>query len=371
MKFLAKSLIIKDFIKNCFSRKNCLFLDFHSLLSCIMTNIARLLALAFFALLLLPTLACINTYKELKSHLTPHYFENSASIAQIKRVVEEKGKISNYESMGEYSLKELEKLRKEKSSHTKKFAEVESDYAATLCHVGKAKEALAILERLIQKYPNEYNIVANLGTTYELVGQNEKALQYIKKGLELNKESHAGSEWIHVKILEAKIAIQTNSNWLKENEILGKEARETAKGNDQTKIKQLIQDLGFQLFERTQFIQPKDAMVGDLIIFLGDLYKQIEYYEYAIDSYKLAEKYTVSKPEVLQASVAFAEQNKDKDKAQQDEAEEKAKREGEKVVVPEPAPKEEAKRSPLFTVLVLAGLAVLVGGVWLMYFRSR
>jgi tetratricopeptide (TPR) repeat protein len=259
--------------------------------------------------------------------------------------------------------RELAELQKNKASHTKRYAEIESDYALSLCHLKKTKEALAILERLIQSYPNEYNMVANLGTTYELTGQNEKALQYIKKGLELNKESHAGSEWIHIKILEAKIAMQTNSNWLKENEILGKEARETAQGNDKAKIKQLIQDLGFQLFERTQFIQPKDAMVGDLIMFLGDLYKQIGEYKHAVSSYTLAKTYTVSKPEVLEASLEKAEEKTGKVKPKETKVIETSE--------PQNIPQDEPKRSPLFTVLVLAGLAVLVGGVWLMYFRSK
>ena len=108
-------------------------------------------------------------------------------------------------------------------------------------------------------------------------------------------------------------------------------------------------------------------------MFLGDLYKQIAYYNYAIDSYKLAGEYTVSKPEVLQASLAFAEQNKDKDKAQQDEAQERVKRdrEEEKVTASKPTQKEKLERSTLFTALVLAGLAVLVGSVWFMYFRKR
>lgn len=359
----------------CFSRKKCLFLSIHSLLIFIMTKIIRLLALAFFALMLLPTLACYNSYEEEIVHMMPHFsvYSSGSVVDQIRKNVGADAVKSNredYERVKRITSEHKESLRKNKAGHTKEFAQAESDYALFMCHLGETQEALAILERLIQKYPDEYNIVANLGTTYELTGQNEKALQYIKKGLELNKESHAGSEWIHVKILETKIAMKTNANWLKENEILGKEARENAQGNDKVKIKQLIQDLGFQLFERTQFIQPKDAMVGDLIMFLGNLYKQIAYYNYAIDSYKLAGEYTVSKPEVLQASLIFASQNKDKDKVRQDEAEERAKRD-EKNVTYKPTQKEKSERSSMFMILVLTGLVVLVGSVWLMYFRSK
>ena len=54
------------------------------------------------------------------------------------------------------------------------------------------------MKNWLKKYPNEYVVIANLGTTYELMGNNEKALEYIKKGMKLNPRSHNGSEWIHV-----------------------------------------------------------------------------------------------------------------------------------------------------------------------------
>jgi tetratricopeptide (TPR) repeat protein len=329
-----------------------------------MQKTARLLALAFFALLLLPTLACLNTYEGDGGE----YFDKSKSaILQIKRILS-RDRSMILSKLNHHRLDYEDRLGLHKGETKRYRGEVEryqaeSNYAVVLLRMGKTEKALAILERLIQTYPNEYNIVANLGTTYELTGQNEKALQYIKKGLELNKESHAGSEWIHVKILEAKIAMQQNPNWLKENDILGKEARETAQSKEEVKIKGMIDELGYQLFERTQFIQPKDVMVGDLIMFLGDLYKQNRERINAINSYKLAKKYTVSKPEVLQASLdSIAQKEEDAPKERVTEPVE--------TVVPEPAQEKESKRSPMTTILVLGALAVVVGSVWVMYFRK-
>ena len=109
----------------------------------------------------------------------------------------------------EYQLKTLEK-----KLQSKPRLELLSDYALNLVRAGKIKEALVIFEKLVVKYPNEYALQANLGTTYELMGDNKAALKHIKKGLELNPNSHEGSEWIHVKILEAKIALESNPKLL-------------------------------------------------------------------------------------------------------------------------------------------------------------
>lgn len=51
--------------------------------------------------------------------------------------------------------------------------------------LGKADVALEILKELNYHYPNEYKIVANLGTAYELNAELDSALKYIKKGIKL------------------------------------------------------------------------------------------------------------------------------------------------------------------------------------------
>ena len=82
------------------------------------------------------------------------------------------------------------------------------------------KEAIELLEELEKKSPGQYAVAANLGTAYELNGDNRKALEWIKKGVERNPESHFGTEWLHVKILEAKIAIEQNPEWLSNHSVL-------------------------------------------------------------------------------------------------------------------------------------------------------
>lgn len=96
----------------------------------------------------------------------------------------------------------------------------ESNIALFYMKLGEVKKAIQILEPLAREYPDEYIIIANLGTAYELDGQLQKALNFISKGYEINPDSHHASEWIHIKILEAKIAHGSNSNWFRKNPIV-------------------------------------------------------------------------------------------------------------------------------------------------------
>ncbi|HEX2630380.1 MAG TPA: BTAD domain-containing putative transcriptional regulator, partial [Chitinophagaceae bacterium] len=84
--------------------------------------------------------------------------------------------------------------------------ELLSDYAWNELRVGNKENAVKLLERLYAKHPNEYNIVANLGTAYEVTGKDAKALEYLKKAVAINAASHYNSEWIHIKILEQKLS---------------------------------------------------------------------------------------------------------------------------------------------------------------------
>ena len=54
-----------------------------------------------------------------------------------------------------------------------------SDIAANLMKIGQMDSALHILQPLVYQNPSEYNLIANLGTAYELSGNIDSALFYI------------------------------------------------------------------------------------------------------------------------------------------------------------------------------------------------
>lgn len=75
-----------------------------------------------------------------------------------------------------FDLQLIEKklLSLERKLKTKPDFRLLSDYGLHLVQAGKVKEALVIFEKLAELHPNEYSIIANLGTTYELPGKMKK-----------------------------------------------------------------------------------------------------------------------------------------------------------------------------------------------------
>jgi tetratricopeptide (TPR) repeat protein len=163
---------------------------------------------------------------------------------------------------------------------------VKNDLATSLAHTGEAAEAVTLLEQIEAERPGLYVTAANLGTAYELAGNNEKALEWIRKGIERNPNAHEGTEWLHVRILEAKLALKHDPTWLDSNSLVGARKTKiyygavnilpteiTATGNrgEQLSAEQVKAALIYQLHERMQFVQPPDAIVGSMLFELGDL----------------------------------------------------------------------------------------------------
>ncbi|WP_294674550.1 hypothetical protein [uncultured Fluviicola sp.] len=177
---------------------------------------------------------------------------------------------------------QLAKLGKKLQS--KADFKVLSDYGLYLVRGGKVKEALILFEALAKAYPNEYSIISNLGTTYELSGNNVKALEYIRKGLKLNPDSHDGSEWIHVKLLLAKIALEKDPHYFEKNTILKLTPKQEAS-------EAIRKQLFTQLRERFPFCKGPDPVMADLLIDLGDCYTASISFEHANGLYQIAKLY--------------------------------------------------------------------------------
>lgn len=161
---------------------------------------------------------------------------------------------------------------KEKDSLWRSGNRVEdfSDYGVLLIYHGRLDEAKKVFIEIEAREPGRYSTAANLGTTYELLGKNDSALYWIKRAVAIDPQSHHGSEWLHVKILEAKIQKNNfNSVFL-----IG-----TDFGNDTLPksnlsaldLDNLSKALHYQLNERVSFVKPKDEIVGLLLFELGNI----------------------------------------------------------------------------------------------------
>ncbi len=135
----------------------------------------------------------------------------------------------------------------------------------------KYNEALSLYLSIEKREPNRYSTASNVGTIYELLGDNQMALFWIRKAMQINPASHKSSEWIHIKILEAKIGggQLVNSNFLIGTSFgNGDEPKSSLTKKQREK---LIQSLYFQLNERVTFIKTEDPIMGQLLFDLGNL----------------------------------------------------------------------------------------------------
>jgi tetratricopeptide (TPR) repeat protein len=184
-----------------------------------------------------------------------------------------------------------------------------SDYGVVLVKLGRLHEALRVFQEIEAKSPGLYSTAANMGTTYELLGQNELALQWIRKSVTINSDSHERSEWLHVKILE----IKTGRRKLDTRSILNTDfgdkliPRSNLASED---LGKLGLQIAWQLNERMSFVKPKDDIVALLLYELGNIYAITEDATIAYRVYQKADEYGYDSPLFRQRFAYVAELQK-------------------------------------------------------------
>lgn len=158
-----------------------------------------------------------------------------------------------------------------------------NDYAAALMRVKRAPEAVEVLVGVERQHPGEYIVAANLGTAYELSGNLPQALRWIEEGIRRNPEAHQGTEWLHVRILEARSQLASDPEWLKWHRVLTQ--ADLADGV------RLEKALRYQLHERMWFVKPPDPVVGDLLLVRAERVDQPGRVQEAAEMYQLALSY--------------------------------------------------------------------------------
>ncbi len=145
--------------------------------------------------------------------------------------------------------------------------------AVTAVGEGKYDDGIAILLQIEKESPGRYSTASNLGTIYELKGENEAALKWISEGLIRNPNGHYGTEWLHKLILEAKVNIASDPKWLESHRVIELDESKLSDasyrfnyGSTAYSVKDLMDTLDFQLRERMVFVKPKDPIVADLLL---------------------------------------------------------------------------------------------------------
>lgn len=156
----------------------------------------------------------------------------------------------------------LKNLLSEKPSTAEDILSTQNSIAIVYIKLGKLKEAEEILLALLKKNPKNYSVTINLGTLYELQGKNTQAMEFIKKAVAINPESHSGSEWFHVKVLEFKLKNIAEDKITSQN-ILDLYSRKEPATN-------IAYDVSYQLQERIPFTPAPNLLIAKVMQELGD-----------------------------------------------------------------------------------------------------
>ncbi|MGE6221694.1 tetratricopeptide repeat protein [Nubsella zeaxanthinifaciens] len=196
-----------------------------------------------------------------------------------------------------YYTEDFEKALKQLDSLYRKTNDLDylSDKGLVLILLKRYNEAVQLYLEIEKLQSDRYSTASNIGTAYELLGDNQQALNWIKKAIKINPNSHEGSEWIHVKILEAKIK---GKAFITTQFLLNTDFGIAAKPQSnltKPELQKLLRALYYQLNERVSFVKPKEKIIALLLFDLGNTAFLLGNYDDAIQDYKLSIQYGFNK----------------------------------------------------------------------------
>ncbi|MFT5819362.1 MAG: tetratricopeptide (TPR) repeat protein [Crocinitomix sp.] len=189
---------------------------------------------------------------------------------------------------------------------------IHTDISVYMIYNGDYQEAIDYLHENVIIKASNYSFCSNIGVAHELVGNLDSALYWTQKGLNLNPDSHNNSEWIHIKILEAEIALSKDKNWLKNHDIfdipLSKDSIPTLFTEELTAHK-FFYASSFQLHERSYFVKPEnqDPVFARLILLHADAVARDQDTRACIRTYGLAAQYDTSLQGIVDKRIAYIE----------------------------------------------------------------
>lgn len=235
--------------------------------------------------------ACINIYavdSSGQSHFITHRFFSNISFNQ--KVIAER-------------LKGLQ-VQFGKKNYSKENI---SDYGAYLLMAGKTEEGLTLFRALSTKYPDVYAINANTAVAYELAGNIDSAYYWEKRAIAIDPKAHQQSEWLHLKILEAKLQLAKDPDWCLANTVTNIDElfdKEPANRDE------FLEAFGHQLSERLPFTYGEDRAFGKMLYEFGNAYQTASiyrsYYCYAMAKHFYPALATVTDPKMQRIQQVYA-----------------------------------------------------------------
>lgn len=169
-----------------------------------------------------------------------------------------------------------------------------SDYADVLIQLGKYQKAKKVYQRVETLSPNRYTTAFRLAGVYELTGNPDEALFWLKKAIRIDPKAHAGSEWIHQKVLEFKIKRTEDDS----KSILGLDFGQDAfpKKPAHVDLVKLQRQISYQLENYLIVRVHDDRILGNIYFDLGNSLAKTNNIQRARESYEKAKKYGYQSP---------------------------------------------------------------------------
>jgi tetratricopeptide (TPR) repeat protein len=199
--------------------------------------------------------------------------------------------------------------------------EVTNDLAVAHVLAGHYDIAIKLLRGLEAEHPGYGKTASNLGTALELSGSNDEALDWIKAGIERDPNDHEGTEWLHVKILVAKIWLDRDPTWLEKHSVLGVDFGRSARPKPDSDIKdhlgksrsmdEAVIALRYQLQERLKLVSRPDPLISDLFFTWANIEALPKEHD-AFDYYQTALQFSGAKQALINLRTAqFKEDHPD------------------------------------------------------------
>lgn len=175
-----------------------------------------------------------------------------------------------------------ESAQDEIKKHSMRFKNVQerNDYGVLLIYAHRYQQAIEIFKQIEKQHPNLAKTAANLGTAYELAGQTEKAKYWIEQGIKRDPNIHEGSEWIHVKILDAQLQQKKDSKWIQKHDVLGLDFGQKSKPTAKIKtvhfqanhydLDQVLAHSQIQMNQRLKFVK-RDPISAQIVFNMANI----------------------------------------------------------------------------------------------------
>lgn len=174
-------------------------------------------------------------------------------------------------------------------------------YAIISLKTGDKVAAVKQLEALFATHPDDYTIASYLAWGYEFTGNNQEALEVLRKAQAITRQGNYGSDWIQERILEEKLGgqqydkvidlgIKDYGQWIIDKQYI------FVRNPDSLKVQ-----IAYQLHERTGYMMPPDLVVGQLVLDFADLVAKTESRQEAIPFYHFAVLYAPSLKKTMDA----------------------------------------------------------------------